>query len=448
MRTALALAFALTLASSPAHANGLMMYGFGSRSTAMAGAVSADVDDFSANYYNPAGLVRTERLRLDLGYLYASHQLAANGNDNHVDPVRGLVGGIVAPGRLFGIPFAFGLALHLPDDRISRSRSLPQIQPRWELYDNRVQIIYIAANLAIAPFPWLRLGGGVGFVSSTRGSLEIYGDVAYPRSDQSNLAHTVDADLVSVRYPQAGVQVDVLRNLTLAVAYRGEYRLHLGIDARVDGQIVVGSPTDPTATRIPGTYILSSQSTAVFQPQQAVLGAAWRPVESLTIVADVTWVNWAAYPNPTAQLGVSLDLNIPPSLSTLHVPAVPPPTAVLPANFHDTFVPRVGAEWRYDVAGNTVAIRAGYRFDASPVPDQTGGTNFYDSNRHVVSLGLGYLLRGLRPVLAGGISIDVHGEVQVLERRVIEKADPADPVGDAILTGTVWNVGATLGVRF
>ncbi len=39
-------------------------YGFGSRPAAMAGAVSADTTDFSAYYYNPAGLTGDVRLRL------------------------------------------------------------------------------------------------------------------------------------------------------------------------------------------------------------------------------------------------------------------------------------------------------------------------------------------------------------------------------------------------
>ncbi len=424
------------------------MYGYGSRASALEGAVSADVQDFSANYYNPAGLVRANSLRLDLGYLYATHALQTNGRDNHVDPVHGLVGGIVAPGRLFGLRFAFGLAVHIPDDRISRSRSLPQIQPRWELYDNRVQIIYIAANLAISPVPWLRIGGGLSFVSSTRGQLDIYGNIAYPRASDSQLQHTVDADLVSVRYPQAGIQVDVLPTLTIGLVYRGEFRLALQIDALVQGQIVLGRVTDPNATRIAGSYSLSSSSVAVFLPQQAVFGAAWRPVRGLTVMADVTWMDWSAYRNPSAQLGVALDLRIPPGVTGLMVPALPPSTVVVPAGFHNTFVPRVGVEYQRDVGLHTLAARVGYRYDASPVPDQVAQTNFLDASRHAVSIGAGIIVRGLRPALGGGLTFDVHGEGQFLESRSVHKTDPADPVGDYVIGGQVWSAGATLGVLF
>lgn len=434
--------------SVTAVANPLGMYGYGSRSSAMGGAVSADVEDFSANYYNPAGLVRRPSLRLDLGYFYAGHALTANGRDNRVDPARGLIGGFVVPGRLFGFPFAFGFGLHLPDERLSRSRSLPQSQPRWELYDNRVQILYLSANVAVALLPWLRMGAGLSFVSSTRGRLDIYGDIAFPSAQDSRLRHTVDADLRAVRYPQAGLQIDLLPELTLSLVYRGAFRLLLEFDAQIDGRIVVGRSTDPAAVRIPGRYTLSSRSVAVSLPQQAVVGIAWRPRRNLTVVSDLTWIDWSAYDNPTAYLQSSLELEIPSGITGFTPPAIPPSQPVRPAGFHDTLVPRFGIEWRSAWREHTVSLRGGYRFEASPVPDQTGDTNFMDANRHVFSAGAGFVFRGFRPVIAEGLSLDVHADLQWLERRVVIKDSPVDPVGDYVLGGHVFTAGTTASVLF
>ena len=44
--------------TSSAAAQPIDTFGMGSRSIAMGGAVTADVEDFTANYYNPAGLAR------------------------------------------------------------------------------------------------------------------------------------------------------------------------------------------------------------------------------------------------------------------------------------------------------------------------------------------------------------------------------------------------------
>ena len=115
-------AFACSLAP-PARANPLDAFGFGSRETAMAGANAADVQDFSANYYNPAGLALARRIELTLGYMNVDQSLYINGLNSGVDPVRALVGGLVAPGVIPGVPFAFGFAIHLPDDRLSLVRA-------------------------------------------------------------------------------------------------------------------------------------------------------------------------------------------------------------------------------------------------------------------------------------------------------------------------------------
>ena len=43
-----------------------------------------------------------------------------------------LTGGLLAPGSAMA-----GLGVHLNDERLSRTRSLPTSRPRWEFYDSR-----------------------------------------------------------------------------------------------------------------------------------------------------------------------------------------------------------------------------------------------------------------------------------------------------------------------
>jgi long-chain fatty acid transport protein len=447
-RAALAAAFATTAAlftARDALATPPGTYGFGARASALAGAVSADGGDSSSVYYNPAALVRATGVRVDVGYFYAHHALSVNGFDSAVDPAHGVVGGVVAPGRLFAIPFAFGLATHLPDDRLSRSRALPQLQPRWELFDNRVQLLYLAADVAIAPVRWLRLGGGISFISSTRGRLDIYGDIAFPQASASRLRHAVDADLRAVRYAQAGVQVDINDKLTLSAVYRGEFRLALEFDATVMGSVVVGSGAG--GTRIPGRYDLVSRSTAVFLPHNFVVGAKFTPLPTLTLLADVTYQNFAAYPNPTARLDVALDLTPPPGLN-VPIPALPPGVNPAPAAFRDTVSLRLGAEWRSVIRAHELALRGGYRFEPSPVPEQSSSeSNFLDCDRHAVSLGAGFRIGGIDAV-RGGVSFDLYSTLQALAPRMYRKSNPADTVGDQSLGGFVFDLGITTSIAF
>ncbi len=447
IRTKLASISAATalLASATALATPPGTYGFGARASALAGATSADGGDSSSVYYNPAALVRATGVRVDVGYFYAHHALSVNGYDSAVDPAHGVVGGVVAPGRLFGVPFAFGLATHLPDDRLSRSRALPQLQPRWELFDNRVQLLYLAADVAIAPWPFLRLGGGISFISSTRGRLDIYGDIAFPQASASRLRHAVDADLRAVRYAQVGMQLDVTDKLTLSFVYRGDFRLALEFDASVVGNVVVGSGMN--AARIPGRYDLVSRSTAVFLPQNAVLGVRYQPRPSVILLADLTYQNFAAYTNPTARLDVGLDLTPPPGLN-IPIPALPPGLNPVPARFFDTVSVRLGAEWKQSIRAHELALRAGYRYEPTPVPEQSASdTNFLDSDRHAVTLGAGFRVGGI-DAIRGGLVIDAYGSLQGLAPRVYRKSNPADTVGDQRLGGFVIDAGITTSIAF
>lgn len=435
-------ALAALLVPAAAHANPPDTFGFGSRETAMGGAVSADVRGWAANYYNPAALARSRALEIGAGYFRADHHLEMNGNDTGVDPVKGFNGGLVAPGELLGIPFAFGIAVHLPDDRISRVRALRQEQPRWELYDNRNQRLFLAANLAIEPFPWLWIGGGLSFMSSTRGRLDIGGRANVFQPDSSQLRHEVDADLTAIRYPQAGARVALGDRVALAAAYRGEFQLGLDLTAHLQGDIS-GITT--------ALYDLHTVSVNNFLPQQVVLGGAWDVTPDFKATFDATWIEWSAYVAPVAQLDVVLD--IPPPAggwpSTIQPPQTPAPTRIEPLRMSDRIVPRLGAEWRALSRRKIDAfVRGGYELAKSPIAPQTGLTNYVDRDRHTASLGIGTTLRDLAAELPGALSIDAHLQWSELIEETTLKADPADYVGDYGAGGRIINVGLTTSFAF
>jgi long-chain fatty acid transport protein len=437
-----AFALGLTLVAPRALANPPDTYGFGSRETAMGNAASADTRGFAANYYNPANLARSRGLEISVGYFRADHTLEMNGHDNGVDPVKGINGGLVMPGKLFGIPFAFGLGVHLPDDRISRVRALRQEQPRWELYDNRNQRLFLAANLAVEPFPWLQLGGGLSFMSSTRGKLDISGSANVLRPDDSQLRHEVDADLTAVRYPQAGMRVALSDRIALAAVYRGEFQLGLDLNAHLSGDIS-GLTT--------ALYELETHSVNNFLPQQAVFGGSWLLTRDVRASFDATWMNWAAYVPPVAQLNVVLD--IPPPAggwpATITPPQTPAPTRIVPLHMHDRIIPHLGAEWRViDARKLQGFVRGGYEYSKTPIDPQTGLTNYVDRDRHTFSLGLGLTARALARELPGAVSLDLHAALSELVSATTTKASAADFVGDYTASGHIVNLGLMLTVAF
>lgn len=437
---------ALTVALRAARANEADTYGLGSRAAAMGGAVAADAADFSGNYYNPAALVGAPGVSLSVGYLHVENHLRINDRDNAVAPAHGLVGGLVAPGKLFGVPFAFGIGTYLPDAGLSRIKALRQETPRWALYDERASIVFLAASVALRPLPWLEIGGGVAFLAATQGRFAISGDADILRPYNSQLRHEVDADLTSIRYPHLGVRIQLGDAGYLGIVYRGQTKLELSIDATLAG----------TASKTPLRYELSSRTIDAFLPQQIVLGASFQKIRRLKVNFDLTFVNWAAYESPTAQTKAHLELNLP----SLQLPADPKPTLVLAPQFENRFVPRGGVEYTLPAAGAVrrvhgedhrlveIPLRMGYVFERSPVPPQTGVTNFVDTSRHTLSIGTGLVVNAPFAEMPGHLALDVHGQLSILPERVTHKANAADFVGDYRASGTMIGVGSTLSAVF
>jgi len=456
MRTALLLPAlaALLVASIAARANEADAYGLGSRAAALGGAVAADATDFSGNYYNPAALVGAPGVSLSIGYIHVENHLRIDDRDNAVAPAHGLVGGLVAPGKLFGVPFAFGIGTYLPDAGLSRIKALRQETPRWALYDERASIVFLAANLAVRPLPWLDLGGGVAFLAATKGRFAISGtaDVLHPYDSQ--LRHEVDADLTSIRYPLIGARIKIGELGYLGLVYRGETKIKLSIDANLLGNV------DFAGVQIPLLYNLASRTVDAFLPQQVVLGASFQKIAHLRVNFDLTFVNWAAYESPTALTNAHLALDLPPGTTLIKLPADPKPTLVLAPRFENRFVPRLGVEYTLPLAGAVrrvheedhrlfeIPLRAGYVFERSPVPPQVGVTNFVDADRHTLSLGTGLVVNAPFAEMPGHIALDVHGQLSVLPERVTHKDNAADFVGDYRASGTMLGLGSTLSAVF
>jgi long-chain fatty acid transport protein len=428
-------------------------YGMGSRSVALAGAVTADVSDFSANYYNPAGLVRGQAVRIGLGWFGVHHELAIDGFDSNVDGVHGLTLGLVVPASIDGFRFAFGLGVHLPDDRLSRTRTLPVTRPRWEFYDNRPQRTYLAAHLAVRPFDWLLIGGGFSFLSSSTNALSLRGEIDALRPEAGTaLEHEVRADLTTIRYPQVGVQIVPIPELSFGFVYRGEFALH----NRLVAQVGMNAAESDTRIRvgnlgvIPGYFHLVSESVGAFVPQQISIGASWQPIAGIRLSAEVTWVNWSAYVSPIGSADIDLVLYIPPELRDL----VRPPAEIqgsepVPPRFEDRLVPRIGLEALvFSERRLEVTVRGGTFYESSPVPEQRGITNLVDCDRLAINVGAGLRLSELRPLIDGWLAFDLHLQYSLLPERTARKQSAVDPVGDWRASGHLFAAGLTMEVGF
>jgi long-subunit fatty acid transport protein len=455
LRAAAAAAVSLALVAAPARANEPDAYGLGSRGSAMGSAMVADATDFSATYYNPAALVGVRGTSLSIGYSYVANHLDINGTDTGVAPVHGVSGGLVAPGHLLGVPFAFGVGVYMPDTGLSQVQALPQQTPRWALYQDRSSIVFIAACLAVRPLRWLELGGGIAFLAATTGQFQVSGTADLLSPYDSKLRDQVDADLTAVRYPLVGARIKIDGFGYLGLAYRGQTELSLAIGAKLQGNI------DFAGLSIPLLYNLASRTVDAFLPQQVVAGVSFQRVQRLRVNLDFTFVNWAAYASPTPVTSANLSVQLPPG-TPITLPPNPKQVVVIAPDFANRLVPRLGVEYVVPVAGGLrhlegdeverrlveIPLRVGYVYERSPVPSQTGVTNFFDTDRHTLSFGTGVTLNKPGAVLKGSLSLDVHGKVSILPVRITDKDNPADFVGDYRASGSMLGVGSTLTAVF
>ncbi len=434
--TALLSAAFIAATGSPAAANPLDSFGFGARSVAMGGAVTATADDFSANYYNPAALARGQDMRLDFGYVLTDPSLAINGRDVNVDPSQGFEGGVTLPGKIFGRRLAVSVGLFLPDARITRVRALPQRQPRFVLYDNRPQRLVITTSGALEIVEDLFFGFGLTYLSNTGGTVEIDGVVSASKVEDTRLFSGVDVSLPAVRYPSFGL-LWTPGPWRLGLTWREEFSLEIDLGLTVKGDVVFGE--EQTIVAEDGSFAIRSVNTNLFSPRQVALGVGYEAQRWL-VSADLTWLDWSSFPTPTAAVAVSIDvpglpLDIPPSA----VPVAP--------EFHDILVPRLGAQWTaIDGPRLGLALRAGYFFEPTPAPDQPGPTNYIDNDKHGFSIGAGLRLSNLTEVFPKPILIDLALQTILMPERLTLKDDPADPVGDYSAGGHF--VGGSLTCKF
>ena len=432
---------AVLLVARAATANPLDAFGYGARAAALGSAYGAVADDSAANYYNPAGLARSSRLRIDLGYQIARPLVNVSGQRQPLLDTRGLTAGVLLPGSLAGVRFAFGVGLFLPDQHVTRIRVLSFDQPRLHMYDNRTQRLYMAANLAIHIYRGLYVGGGLSFMSRSSGTVFLRGRVGISDPERSELTSSVAQDLFAIRYPQAGLLWEVSKHLTLGLTYRHRFALDLEQGFQIEAQVA-----DPGQRPVvdKGTLKELARSVDLFQPWQLV-GAAAARFSRLQVSFDLTFARFSEQPVPAAEFALDLDIG-----QLTDLVKLPKSKAYPSVGFHDLLIPAVGLEWRaLDGMGPlSMDARAGYRYEASPVPDQVGEESLGDADKHIFSLGLGAELVGLTKVLPRPLNLDAYVGLTYLPSRLTQKADPRSAVGDFSVAGFVVQGGLTARFTF
>lgn len=407
-------ALLLCLLPLGAHASLPQTFGVGSRATALGGAFTAQADDFSATFYNPAGLALTGATEVAVAPVWVGADLwveePGGPRDTPRDPSTvGYFIGVAGPvGALLDLPeLALGLTLYLPWEDVVDIGIPARTDARFfPLYSDRLERIVINPALAYRFMEGLSVGIG----------LDVFFDLDAPtgaryrretdHSEQRALEADISRSLDINPAPYAGVLYAPTPALSVGVSYRHEQ------SARTAGRTDFFFGGDEEASLGLDVLYLS-----FFSPTELSLGVSVSPTPWLTANVDATWARWSAFEGPHGR--------------------TPDPA------FEDVFVPHAGLRLG---ACSWLDVLAGYLYQPSPVPPQSGVSNYLDGDRQVISTGAEVMLREQL-----GLSVAVHAQLHLLAERETTK-DPGrlpdrDPGAPGLQTDEIGFPGYRSGGR-
>jgi len=396
----LALLVVLLFSATSAMAAGFRLPEAGAKAMGMGFAFTAQADDPSAIYFNPAGIVQLEGENVMVGMTY----IRENGADfTGTTPLTFNTGtGLfdieseTQEDLNFFVPnaywtkkaspnFAYGVGIFVPfglgQEYKDRETSIFRNQV------TKVEIMTFVVNPTVAykVNDLLSIGAGIDFMYG-QAKLSQAGVVRLGAAplDQVNIFQLdLDGDGTAWGY-NFGVLLTPTENLKVGASYRSSFELEID-DADVHlGNInntipFVPNPAPPpaafTAAQVFGGSTYNTEaSTTIDLPATLALGVAYIR-DRLTVEVDLDWTFWSNFE--------TLVIDIRDNNPLL-------PDAERRQDWDDVVGVNVGAEYR---VSDPLALRLGFRWDPSPVPAETMSPLLPDSDRLFYCAGAGYKLR-------------------------------------------------------
>ncbi len=432
------IAFVAVMLCGSALANPFDSFGAGVRANAMGGAYAALSEDIAGAYYNPAALTQAHGLQFEFGYHWAEPHLEFNHKPVDVDKNAGWQFGGLASQYIFKKRFTAGANIFVPDDHVMRFLMLPRSEARYVMYsnDNHVLVADVAVGLGIVEDRF-SVGFGLSLMGDNAGGV----DMQIRESESST--GSLDSNIKPIYSPIYGLWGRPLDMLRLGLCYREKTEVNLDLPNTIHIPELETFDENSISILAESEVYLVAESYSHFSPRMIQFGAAWDISPAWLVSADVAWQQWSAYHDQSIDMIIELDGGLGQLFKISPQPPLEDP------DFEDIFVPAFGVEyipakrdlWR-------LALRGGYWYRPSPVPDQKGISNFADSDTHAFSAGIGINAKDSYGVAPKPFSLDMYGRLRVLEEREIVKDSMANPAGDFVIGGNIYGFGASATMRF
>jgi long-chain fatty acid transport protein len=336
----------------PAAASGFLIYDLSAEGMARGSAVSADIHEPSAIWFNPAALAYLEGVNLQLGGVYVTSRarFVADADGSETRTERGhhfiptLYGHAALSERVsvgIGAYSAFGIAIEWPDDWIGRESTIEASLQTLDLNPTVAVRLNRQASLAL------------GF-NAVRGLVDFSNGLPAPIGGSVRLGGGTWGYGLN-----AGALIRVVPDqFHLAATFRS--RVQLDFEGRADFQ-----PGSADFERVlpdqPGTA-------GITLPDILTFGLMARPNDDLALTLDANLVFWQSYDR------IDIDFET-------------APDSAIVSNGHMTVTLRAGADYR--LPGGFHA-RGGLIYDRGAIPEENLGPALPDADRIDVTAGLGY----------------------------------------------------------
>lgn len=361
-------------------ANGLNLNGLGARASAMGGAFVGLADDYTAVFWNPAGLALVKRGTFGLtgDLLLPSGRFTldptfAMGTKSKAYPA-GLAGYFQAVGDWLviglGVYTVSGLGTDWASEGFEEALAYPTppgfFTPALESYRWRSFIgsVTAAPAIAVRVTEWLSFGATLNLS---------YGFFETDQWAGSALLPTKPPTLVNLGQQSLDLTGWGFGATFGALARPSDW-LSVGFSWRTQATMKLSGTMEVENLDRLGLPVSSATDLAVPNPTWLAGGIAVKPVEGLTATFDLQWTNWA-------------------KLGTLNLVFADPAwvegmaeASALVLNWRDRLQVRGGLE--YTRGG--FAVRGGYYYDPAPAPDETMSVLIPSFTYNGLTAGFGY----------------------------------------------------------
>jgi len=383
----------------------------GAKAAGMGTAFAAVADDPSAILHNPAGLSHVKGTNIYSGVTavipsteYSSLSGASEETDFNVffPPHLYISSDFDMENVVLGLgifsPFGIG-GRYWSDAGLTRYIST----------ESTIVTINVNPTLAWQVTPKLSIGLGVYYLHSFNTAEKMLDQSVFGAADGK---FSLDADGGGWGY-DIGILLSPFDKIRFGVAFRS----HVNVNQKGDAELENIAPA--LQPLFGGAHYKTKVETSVDFPEIVSIGIAYKPIASLTLAFDVEWLNWSRFHHQT------LDFEH-------EVPDAGFSDMVIDLDWKNQWLIKIGLEYRLN---KDFALRTGYAFVETPVPDHTFSPANPDADSHSLSIGFGYKF--------GKWTVDGFYMVEIYKDR---------NVNNDILSGDYKNIvhymGLSLGYNF